>query len=361
MRNSITKNETLQLKGIAICLMVFHHCFLDPTRYFGKTVAFWPFSENQINQIAAFFKICVGMYVFLSAYGMTKATTKFDRQGANSWCLYLNHRLINLLSGYWFVFISSGIVALLINPQRFVAVYGIRKIDAFIFYALDFMGLANLSNTPTFNGTWWYISLAIVIIIIFPVLIKLYKFIGNYMILFMMLVPISLNFSMHSTIPELARWGGALAFGICMANSEKWTHWRLCKNKLIEFLILFMGCIACFFIRRSSSASKLIWLWDSIIPVYIIYFLWRYILNHLLSKMFTFLGKHSMNIFLVHTFIRAIWGNSWTYSFKWFLLIAFMLLINSLIVSIILEYIKQKIHWEQVLQYLIVRLSINSI
>ena len=54
-----------------------------------------------------------------------------------------------------------------------------------------------------------------------------------------------------------------------------------------------------------------------------------------------------MNIFLFHTFIRGIWWHRWVYSFKYFGLITIMLLLVSLIVSILFEFIKEKTHWDE--------------
>ena len=35
---------------------------------------------------------------------------------------------------------------------------------------IDFLGLANLFVTPTYNATWWFMSLIIVLYIIFPIM-----------------------------------------------------------------------------------------------------------------------------------------------------------------------------------------------
>ena len=351
VRDCISKIETLQLKGIAITIMMFHHCFLDSERYNGMSVVFTPFTETSINKLAAFFKICVGMYVFLSAYGMTCSIRNYKfsdfEKNNRRYVSYLNHRFLRLLSGYWFIFFISSLLTIFIDATRFVSVYGKGRINAVIYYILDFLGIAHLTNTPTLCGTWWYMSLALIIILLFPLLIELYKHIGIYLILFCMFVPLSLNYAIESKIPDIARWGGAVAIGICMAESNKWTKWHLSKNTLIAFITLSLGIICCFMIRKASSTAKLIWIWDSIIPVYMIYYCWRFVLKYHWAKIFIPLGKHSMNIFLFHTFIRGIWWHRWVYSFKYFGLITIMLLLVSLIVSILFEFIKEKTHWDE--------------
>ena len=73
------KNDTLAIKGIAIMFMIQHHGFLSPDRFEGLTVSFTPFSQTFIVTISNFLKICVGMYVFLSGYGLTVSLKKYGK------------------------------------------------------------------------------------------------------------------------------------------------------------------------------------------------------------------------------------------------------------------------------------------
>lgn len=66
-----SKTDTSKVKGIAIIMMIFHHCFLSAARYKGQIVLFMPFSEEFINDFALSMKICVAIFTFLSAYDMT--------------------------------------------------------------------------------------------------------------------------------------------------------------------------------------------------------------------------------------------------------------------------------------------------
>ncbi|MBR4625341.1 MAG: hypothetical protein IKO56_07395, partial [Alphaproteobacteria bacterium] len=56
-----------------------------------------------------------------------------------------------------------------------------------------------------------------------------------------------------------------------------------------------------------------------------------------------FLGKHSMNIFLFHTFIFSHWLKNFIYSPKNPLLIFLLLLGVSLIISVAIEWLKKLI------------------
>ena len=68
-----SKQDTALVKGVAILMMLAHHCFESPYRYAGYELNFFPFTESQTVEIASFFKICVALFAFLSGYGITKA------------------------------------------------------------------------------------------------------------------------------------------------------------------------------------------------------------------------------------------------------------------------------------------------
>ena len=57
---SLTLDETLILKGVAICFMLWHHLFYQHSEY-GWFV----------HQTAQFGKVCVSLFLFVSAYGLT--------------------------------------------------------------------------------------------------------------------------------------------------------------------------------------------------------------------------------------------------------------------------------------------------
>jgi membrane-bound acyltransferase YfiQ involved in biofilm formation len=62
-----------------------------------------------------------------------------------------------------------------------------------------------------------------------------------------------------------------------------------------------------------------------------------------ISALFQYLGKHSMNIFMIHTFIFYYFFKTFIYSFHYPIFIFNALLIISLALSILLELIKKEI------------------
>ncbi len=60
------------------------------------------------------------------------------------------------------------------------------------------------------------------------------------------------------------------------------------------------------------------------------------------NVVFSFLGKHSANMYMVHTFLFSYWFPQFIYAPKYAILIFLLLLLCSLAISIVLEFIKTK-------------------
>ena len=173
-----TKKDTMAMKGIAIIMMIIHHCFFETSRYEGYNIVFAPLNERYTVIIASFFKICVGIFVFLSGFGITKSIIKIsngrlaDKQTLKK---VVFKTYIALMFGFIFVFILSQLFCWFANKGQ-IEIYKSNNIfNSISYFIADGLGLANLFGTPTLNGTWWYMSLAIIIVVITPLLYNLIK------------------------------------------------------------------------------------------------------------------------------------------------------------------------------------------
>lgn len=72
----------------------------------------------------------------------------------------------------------------------------------------------------------------------------------------------------------------------------------------------------------------------------------------IIKDIFSFLGKHSMNIFLFHTFIFLYWFKDFIYYTRNPIIIFFSLLIPCLIISIAIEKIKAVIGFDKMNMYI---------
>ena len=107
-----TKEHTMQMKGIAIIILLFHHCFLNAQRWatvpYEKLattkgwgyypISFAPFSSHTIQYLASFSKICVAMFVFMTGYGMWVSYESQKKKTTMS--NYIKKRMVTLMTGF---------------------------------------------------------------------------------------------------------------------------------------------------------------------------------------------------------------------------------------------------------------------
>ena len=352
MKNAFSVNDTFAIKGIAIILMYIHHNFLSPARWGKCIVDFWPLTEKATINIAVFCKICVSLFVFLTAYGLTikykeliqekKLTTEklnFD---------FVFNRLYKLELNFWFIFAFVQIYSVVMGMGRFGYIYGTGG-KAVFKSVVDGFGLAYLFKMPSFNATWWYMSLAIVIILAFPVLYFCYKHTGGIIIIILSwILPIALKLSIKGD--DFYRYLPCIFMGIWLADNnyivEKYNEWFTVKEMRKE-LFGCLGAIVIVLIAYLASYSRNL-LGDISVPAFnailapmIVIWAFSFIKGSCLWNGLEFLGRHSMNMFMTHTFLRAYWYHDFIYSFKYAWLDTLVLLIITLLLSIIIEGVKK--------------------
>ena len=337
------KNDTLAVKGLAILFMIQHHGFLSPDRFEGMTVNFSPFSQLDIVTISNFLKICVGMYVFLSGYGLTISLKKYGNDGTLSgrqYKDYLYRRLWKLMTGFWVLYLLGFIFSIFIN-SRVETVYFSKDITTGIYSIFtDFTGLAYLFNTPTLNGTWWYMTLAIFIILVLPFIANMSRKYGPmFMMLLCIFVPRIISFYVQlqpDSKANISRWFFAAVLGVVFAQA-------------LLIGLYYMRVM----LHKKGYSSNAYELTDNIIPVYIVYYCYEFIVGIPgLRQVLCFLGVHSMNIFLLHTFIRQYFLREFVYSVQHFALVTLLVLALSLAISVIIELIKKYSGFNKMVGYI---------
>ena len=345
---NFTKKDTNIIKGIAIIFLMIHHCFRSPKRYIGCEVIFLPLNQDIVTYLASFLKICVPMFVFLTAYGITVSLKNRNNTlnvTGEQMVSYTKHRMFHLYTGWIFVFIFCEIFCMIYSRLP-LETYG-RNMQGVVYFLIDGLGIANLFGTPTLVGTWWYMSLAVSLVIILPILIKIYSRIGFW---YMFLIFSILSRQLGLTISSLAHWTPVVLLGIACADKDWLVKMREIKiikgsmaaNKLLKFIIGIIIIIGLIIFRQSSISSVLFEIKDGVIPFFIIYFLYEFICPvKYLNDVLEFIGKYSMNIFLIHTFIGATYFRKFIYGFKYAPLIVIVLLLISLVIAVLVEYSKK--------------------
>ena len=162
------KDESAALKGIAIILMLFHHCFRAAELYEGYAISFFPFPEGIVVNLAWMSKICVSLFAFISGYGLFLSYRK-NSASAGAWAL---SRYVKSFAGFWFIYVLLAVFTNLFG-HRFSAMYFTKGAwQGIVAVILDFLGLAKLFGTGSLITTWWYLSVLVVFIMIMPLLFR---------------------------------------------------------------------------------------------------------------------------------------------------------------------------------------------
>ena len=360
-----TKEHTMQMKGIAIIILLFHHCFLNAQRWatvpYEKLattkgwgyypISFAPFSSHTIQYLASFSKICVAMFVFMTGYGMWVSYESQKKKTTMS--NYIKKRMVTLMTGFLIIFVVTEILA--IPTGRFIEVYG-HDFRSVVYMIIDALGLAKLLGTPLFCLTWWYMSLAIVLIMIFPFVHSIMEKYQWIVVVASIIVPRACGFGQST---DLFRYLLAYTLGMYFAQhdllariKEKFMEQNV-AGKLLSLIVSLIGLAIIIKCRQNAWIGwKYLDFWDGFAAMYMIVISYIYILNgKWIVKGLGFLGKHSMNIFLIHSFYRDVFFHEFTYSFYYAWLDYIVLMAISLVTSIVLEWFKKLIRYEKFIDW----------
>ena len=360
-----TKEHTMQMKGIAIIILLFHHCFLNAQRWatvpYEKLattkgwgyypISFAPFSSHTIQYLASFSKICVAMFVFMTGYGMWVSYESHKKKTTMS--NYIKKRMVTLMTGFLIIFVVTEVLA--IPTGRFIEVYG-HDFRSVVYMIIDALGLAKLLGTPLFCLTWWYMSLAIVLIMIFPFVHSIMEKYQWIVVVASIIVPRACGFGQST---DLFRYLLAYTLGMYFAQhdllariKEKFMEQNV-VGKLLSLIVSLIGLAVIIKCRQNAWIGwKYLDFWDGFAAMYVIVLSYIYILNgKWIVKGLGFLGKHSMNIFLIHSFYRDVFFHEFTYSFYYAWLDYIVLMAISLVTSIVLEWFKKLIRYEKFIDW----------
>lgn len=349
-----TKEKSAILKGCAIIMMVYHHCFLSG-RFENYSISFWPLSVSAVTHIASFFKICVSLFAFISGYGLLLSyqgyVAKTERADRGNWIV---ERLVKTLSSYWFVLVCSWVVCMALDGLPVLAysfdtsskLYGCWNM------LIEFLGLSNLVGRDPMNGTWWYMSAAVAFIILVPLVDLSLRNLGSRgTILLTFILPRMLSSYPGGT--SFVSFLLAFVCGMAFAYGDWFTKWfHFWSGQQIGIKILkFAGMSAALvFIYKIYYRLPTDQYWDikwGFMPLIVILYINDYISEIPgIRKSLVYLGKHSTNIFLTHTFVRHYYAMDFTYNMKHFVLIIIVLLGISLVISYTIEYLKKLLHYD---------------
>lgn len=297
-----TKKDTAIIKGIAIIFMFMHHLFAFPDRIKGSSNYISLFSIYGTNievLLALFGKICVAMFLFLSGFGMYKKIMN-NREKMIS---IIFKKLKELYVYYWIIF-------LIFIPISFFI--GIRL---FNFNEL-FDNLIGYKST--YDGEWWFFELYVLTMITFPITRKVIRNSSVISLINIILISVGtrtilpslvnndilMNFSQsffYNEVSFLLGWLPCFLMGCTFAKFDLFSKIKKLfrennLDNIIVYILIYIGII--YLRRRLDDTMNFDYLFA---PIFI--FASVHVVRFLkLDKLFTILGKHSTNMWLIHSF-----------------------------------------------------------
>lgn len=329
--------QTNIAKGIAICLLLWHHAFFHTHGSYNYYHSLLTFGDLPVEAIIAdLFKVCVAIFLILSGYGMYQSysgkVAKSSRKGFLFDLSFIRYRLFKLYVPFWFVYIIFVPMGVLFFGRNFMAAYGSNILNA----VADFFGLAYLFHGPlefTANPAWWYMSILIVFIILYPLLHRLIEYSPELTLS----IAVLFNFS-YLSLREYEIWFLPFVLGMYIARRNLFEKlYSLLSSDVNRFLTSLLLVIA-FSLCKNLYYDDLHF--DFALGFSIILFTY-FCISRIpgLSFVFEHLGKLSGLIFMFHSFIYSKYFATFIYSFKYPPLIYIVLLVICFAVAWVMQKI----------------------
>lgn len=172
MKEGMTREQSAVLRGIAILMMIYHHVFATPEIYDLEYFSVLRFGGINLERyVAWFFKIALGLYLFVSGYGMYYVFKKrpVKDPAEESFAGYLlgcyrqaMAKLGRLYAQYWYALVVSMTLVFLFDPDA--PVFSLKE------FLLNMLGVSN-----SYNATWWYILQYVKMLLLLPLVAALFQ------------------------------------------------------------------------------------------------------------------------------------------------------------------------------------------
>lgn len=311
----ITKEKSLYVKSAAILLMLIHHLFTFPDRLpEGGYISLFSLNGLRIEQfIGGFGKVCVGVFVFLSGYGLY--ISYYSKEVTVKSMLY---RVLKFYLHFWkicLLFIPLGIILgrLTINFKE-------------IFFNM-------LGIHSTLNGEWWFIYLYVLLVLLFPLLLKLVKHVNGGMIFSISLVLVLVsNYIDEDYLKQFLIYQVFFVMGILVCRYAIFDNLYLLLKKFKGMKWITLGLLVCLPILYLILLKlPFIYQFNFVIVTFIlVYGIGTLPFD---SRLLKRIGKNSTNIWLIHSFFCYYYFKEFIYAPRYSILIFSWLLLICLITS----------------------------
>lgn len=295
------------------------------------------------------------MFVFLTGLGLVLSVkNKYPKLNVDTNYMkkFVSKRILSMCSGCIFIYLFMAVFT--IPTGWFEKAYG-GGFLSIIYAGLDCVGIAHLFDTPMLLETWWYMSLAIILVLIFPYLLEGYK--KNHLIFILFIIAMPRAIALADT--DLTRWLFSLLLGMICADYDVFSilkKIRIVKNKFLNECFKLLLALFFLFILFKLWHSGIVKSFYDIIQgtaaFLIIYIAYSFISNlFIIKSVLEFLGKNSMNMFLTHNYIRVRFFKDFSYGFENAWVNVIVLLCVTVVLSVFLEFLKRLTHYNDLIGY----------
>lgn len=290
----LTKNDTMVLKGIAICLMLFHHQFLTAVGYGGLTHSFAEVS-----------KLCVSVFLFVSGYGLAcQWSASQSRVETPTKPILWIRRMVSFLLKrftkfyflYWFCFAAVLIAGVLCG--RGLAEAYPDRLNPVKCLLLDFLGLMGYNS---YLPEWWFNKMILQLYLLFPLFCLLLH--SRVVTLLTLLAAVALV--QWTPVPLFCIEEGGLLVFLCgmalarkpIAFSRKGSLWAA------AVAVVLLVPLSLFRLHQSQLVSNAVI--DTLITLCLVLF-WKGLSLFCKGRVTSWLGVHSSVTYLTHSLLLII-------------------------------------------------------
>lgn len=211
---TFTKDDTCEMKGLMILLLVFHHCFYAVSSL-GITIHVMEMRYNCIQVIAVACRMCVMAFLIMSGYGIYKSV------GENTAKIYKKF-LPKLYLNYLFIVVVTLIITLFFQKD-FPELYDDSLVKVGYRLVTSITGTQYWFASGGINMTWWFVSFLLVCYCAYPLITKGGK---CFFFITLLFVPLRNVDMYHIGIFGIMSYLSAFSLGIVLAKYEILENWK---------------------------------------------------------------------------------------------------------------------------------------
>ena len=350
--------QTNIAKGVALLMLLWHHLFYNGADYYQRFTTVRLYHGVPIEcTVSDYCKVCVAVFLLLSGYGLYMSWQSYENKMIRKngkftivhQLLFVKNHLLKLMFGFWFVYI------LFVPLSSFIGTPFWQVYKGNFWYGLiDFFGLANLCRTPSMNGTWWFMSVIILLYLLFPLMMFVLKRSPETLVALAIFITFSPAIRFLPKLPLISRyytWLIPFTLGMYFARYLLFEKIGAHNSSVVKAIIMCLALLAACIAMRLYLHHKVYFDGFFAVPVILTAYL---LLSRVpvLSKVLEQLGIQSGAIFMFHTFIFSRYFKDFIYSFKYAVFIYIILTVICYLVAVGLQYLKKLIRYDKLVKKL---------